>query len=180
MTILILGLGNPGAEYKNTRHNVGFIVVEAIAEHYGIAISNSKKFNAYIGDGHIDGRKVFFAMPMTYMNLSGKSALAIKQYLNIANDDIIVMHDELDVEVGNVKYKNGGGARGHNGIRSINNLIGQDYHRIMIGISRPETNMTVHDYVLSKFNHEQLEQVRGTSEYVCKNLNKILNKDFKI
>jgi PTH1 family peptidyl-tRNA hydrolase len=144
---LIVGLGNPGSKYARTRHNAGVWAVEAIAEKYGFS-AWGKKYDGLWCEGKIGEQKIAALLPQTFMNLSGQSVRAAQVKERIALPDIIIFHDELDALVGKVKAKLGGGAGGHNGLKSIDALIGKDYARIRIGIGHPGNPDLVSDYVL--------------------------------
>ena len=161
---LIVGLGNIGEEYKLTRHNIGFIVIDEILKDINYSTINKPafkgllyKFNDYL-----------FLKPLTYMNLSGESVVAVKNFYKIDNDDIIVIHDDLDLRLGALRFKKGGGSGGHNGLKSIDSHIGNDYHRIRIGIGRPQNKDEVVDFVLSNFSNEELEKLQNTISNVKK------------
>lgn len=149
--MLIIGLGNPGSEYEDTRHNAGFLALDAIADRLSFNFQDSSKFEAEIASGQIAGKKIFLLKPQTFMNLSGRSVSKVKNYYKIDISDIIVIHDELDIDLGKIRHKIGGGSAGHNGIKSLDSNIGKDYHRIRIGIGRPDNQAEVSDFVLKKF-----------------------------
>jgi len=149
--MLIIGLGNPGRQYQYTRHNIGFIVVDELARRYDALFSIKKKFDCEIAESNREKQKIIFIKPTTYMNLSGKSVIAIKTYYNIPLEKIFVIHDDIDLDVGRVKFKTGGGNGGHNGLKSIDGVIGNNYNRIRIGVGRPQNNQDVADYVLNNF-----------------------------
>ena len=147
---LFVGLGNPGADYARHRHNVGFLAVERIAEHHGLA-PWKKRFHGLSSEGVIGGRKVALLKPQTYMNESGRSVGEAMRYLKIAPEDVVVFHDELDLAPSKIKVKTGGGNAGHNGLRSISAHIGNEYARVRIGIGHPGAKELVHGYVLHDF-----------------------------
>lgn len=162
--LLILGLGNPGPRYELTRHNAGFLVADNLADKYGIDL-NHHKYRCQYGDGEIGGVRVMVAKPMTYMNESGKSAKAILSALNITPDRIIVIHDDIDLPLGKVKQKSKGGDGGQLGLRSIaGSLRTRDFHRIRIGIGRPEDRDDIVDYVLSPFQEEEIQLLNEVIE----------------
>lgn len=163
---LIVGLGNKGKEYQNTRHNIGFVVADRLSEHYEFVWRKSLKFNAEIADGLIGGNKFLLAKPMTYMNLSGESVQALCAYYRIKPQDIVVVHDDIDLEVGRVKYKFAGGSGGHNGLNSLDRALGKNYHRIRIGVGRPTMPLDVSDYVLGVFSKNEYEIVSNAVEIV--------------
>jgi len=147
---LFVGLGNPGGSYARHRHNVGFMAVERIAEHYG-AGPWKKRFHGLTTEAQIGGRKVILLKPHTFMNDSGRSVGEALRYLKLGMDDLYVFHDELDLAQGKLKVKTGGGNAGHNGLRSITAHIGNEYARVRIGIGHPGSKDLVHGYVLHDF-----------------------------
>ncbi|MGL4406497.1 MAG: aminoacyl-tRNA hydrolase [Notoacmeibacter sp.] len=149
--LLIVGLGNPGAEYKNHRHNVGFMAVDAIARANGFS-SWSRKFQGEISEGRLGANKVLLLKPLTYMNVSGQSVAAAASFYKLTEADIIVIHDELDLDPGRCKVKTGGGNGGHNGLKSIDAHMGKDYKRLRLGIGHPGHKDRVNPYVLGDFS----------------------------
>lgn len=171
---LIIGLGNPGKEYENTRHNIGFELLDGIADEYGFSNYQSK-FKAEYSEGLINGQKIRLIKPQTFMNLSGKSVIEAKNFYKIDNSEILVIHDELDVELGKLKIKSGGGNGGHNGIKSIDNICGKDYFRLRYGISHPGVKSMVSSYVLSKFTSEEQEKLENINSFIIKNFAELIN-----
>jgi PTH1 family peptidyl-tRNA hydrolase len=155
---LVAGLGNPGAEYAATRHNFGFMAADTIAESYGFS-SFAPKFNGLWAEGRIAGEKVYLLKPLTFMNLSGKAVGEAVSFYKIPLDNVIVVHDDLDLAFGQVKAKRGGSNAGHNGLKSIDAAIGQGYVRIRLGIDHPKNGQEVISYVTSKFSKEQAEEL---------------------
>ncbi|APH73122.1 aminoacyl-tRNA hydrolase [Aquibium oceanicum] len=147
---IIAGLGNPGAKHENNRHNVGFMAADAIARRHSFS-PWSKKFSALIAEGMLDGEKVLLVKPQTFMNLSGQSVGEAMRFYKISPAHITVLYDELDLAPGKVRIKTGGGAGGHNGIRSLDSHIGKDYRRVRIGIGHPGSKELVHNWVLGDF-----------------------------
>lgn len=147
---LIVGLGNPGAKYAGHRHNVGFMMADAIARRHGFAPWR-RRFQGECGEGTLDGVRAILLKPMTYMNESGRSVAEAAQFYKIALADIIVLHDELDLPPAKLRIKTGGGHAGHNGLRSISAHMGADYKRVRIGIGHPGVKELVHHHVLSDF-----------------------------
>lgn len=147
---LIAGLGNPGPKYETTRHNIGFMVVEEIADTYGFRPWRSR-FQGLTAEGSIAGTKVLLLKPMTYMNESGRAVGEALRFFKLDSAALTVFYDELDLAPGKIRVKLAGGAGGHNGIRSIDRHIGQDYHRVRLGIGHPGDKAKVHGYVLSPF-----------------------------
>ncbi|ALE85342.1 aminoacyl-tRNA hydrolase [Pseudonocardia sp. HH130629-09] len=151
---LVVGLGNPGPEYEGTRHNVGTRVAALLATRAGAGrFSAHKRSNADIAQGRLAGRPVTVAVPRTYMNLSGGPVAGLVQYFSIPPTEVIVVHDELDLDFGVVRLKRGGGEGGHNGLRSISKALGtKDYLRVRFGIGRPPGRQDPADYVLKRFS----------------------------
>jgi PTH1 family peptidyl-tRNA hydrolase len=148
---LIVGLGNPGKEYAATRHNAGAWWLQAVCYQYNVTLQTQSKFQASIGESIIDGLRVKFAIPSTYMNLSGQPVAKIAKYFAIPSSDILVAHDELDFAPGIIRFKTGGGHGGHNGLRDIMpQLNGQTFQRLRIGIGHPGNRDQVADYVLAQ------------------------------
>ncbi|MFZ3591030.1 aminoacyl-tRNA hydrolase [Bacillus sp. DJP31] len=156
---LIIGLGNPGRQYAQTRHNVGFIAVDELAHRHTISL-DKEKFKGLFGTGVIHNEKVVLLKPLTYMNLSGESVRSLMDYYQISIDDIIVIYDDLDLPVGKIRLRTKGSAGGHNGMKSIIQHTGtQEFKRIRIGVDRPQNGMKVPDYVLGKFSPEEIPDV---------------------
>lgn len=148
---LIVGLGNPGARYEKTRHNIGFMVLDSLVSCYQLSI-NKKQCSSLLGQGFIEGEKVLLAKPQTYMNRSGEAVLEIINYYRDIIEDLIVIHDDLDLDFGRLRFKRNGGSGGHNGLKSITQLLNSsEYSRLKIGIGRPPIPMKTEDYVLGSF-----------------------------
>ncbi len=159
--VLIVGLGNPGAEYELTRHNVGFMAIDAIAPKDSVW---KKEKNALTTKCEIDGCKVILAKPQTFMNNSGDAVLPLMTFYKIPLENLIVIHDDMDIKLGNTKEKIGGSSAGHNGIKSIDAAVGKEYKRIRIGIGHPrDFNSPIQpvDWVLGKFDSEQLKTIKS-------------------
>lgn len=148
--LLVAGLGNPGSQYEHNRHNIGFMAVDALHRRYRFS-PWSKKFQALIADGVIDGEKALLIKPQTYMNLSGQSISAALRFYKLSLDNLLVIHDELDLPAGKARMKKGGSAGGHNGLKSIDDHCGKDYRRLRLGIGHPGHKDMVHHYVLGNF-----------------------------
>ena len=148
---LLIGLGNPGAEHARNRHNVGFMAVDAIAESHGFSPWR-KKFQGQISEGRLDGEKCLLLKPTTYMNESGRAAAEAMRFYKLDLDDVIVLYDEIDLAPAKVRIKTGGGAAGHNGLKSLTRHIGNDYTRVRIGIGHPGHKSKVHSHVLKDFS----------------------------
>lgn len=157
---LVVGLGNPGPDYSETRHNVGFRVVELLAARAGGGRFGKHKSNADVLEGRLAGRRVVFAKPRTYMNVSGAPVAGLVQYFSAAPADLIVVHDDLDLGFGVVRLKLGGGEGGHNGLRSISSSIGtRDYLRVRFGIGRPPGRQDPADFVLKRFSGAERKEL---------------------
>lgn len=166
---LIVGLGNPGTKYSNTRHNIGFIAADLLSDRYNFFWNTKPKFNASIASGDTEFGKLVLCKPNTFMNLSGGSVASLAAFYKLPPKDIIVIHDDVDIPLGKVKYKIGGGHGGHNGLKSIDSNIGVNYHRIRIGIGRPDDpRYDISDFVLGKFTEDEKEIITIT-------LHKLLN-----
>ncbi|WP_207456963.1 aminoacyl-tRNA hydrolase [Azospirillum sp. SYSU D00513] len=149
--LLLVGLGNPGAEYARNRHNIGFMAVEAIARRNGFG-PWKKRFQGQTADGTVGGDKLLALEPLTYMNNSGQSVAAAMQFFKLKPENVVVIHDELDLPPGRVRVKKGGGHGGHNGLRSIDAHIGKEYWRVRLGIGHPGDKDLVSGYVLHDFS----------------------------
>lgn len=147
---LLVGLGNPGRAYETTRHNIGFMALEAIASSVH-ASAWQRKFKGLIATAQVEGQTVLLLKPATFMNLSGESVREAMQFYKLEPASVIVFHDDLDLMAGRVKVKQGGGNAGHNGLKSIDAHIGADYWRVRLGIGHPGERALVHDYVLGAF-----------------------------
>ncbi len=152
---LIAGLGNIGKEYEKTRHNIGFMVIDSMTKNLTTSIINKSNFNADV----LKSGNNLFVKPKTYMNLSGQSIVAIKEYYKIDNENIIVIHDDLDLPFGTVKFKVGGSHGGHNGLKSLDSHIGKEYVRVRVGIGKPNDKGDVVKHVLSNFSKEELNKL---------------------
>jgi peptidyl-tRNA hydrolase, PTH1 family len=150
---LIVGLGNPGPRYERNRHNIGFMAVDAIVRRHRLSPARSK-FSGELAEGTIGGDKVLALKPQTYMNDSGRSVLGAASFYKIPPADIIVLHDEVDLAPGKLRVKRGGGAAGHNGLRSIDAHLGPDYWRVRLGVGHPGIKELVPHWVLQNFTKE--------------------------
>ena len=159
---LIVGLGNPGQEYANNRHNIGFMALDAVAEAQDISFVTKKDLRALVAVTHIEGKQVVLAKPITFMNLSGEAVQSLASFYKVSTADITVVHDELDLPFGKVQKKIGGGSAGHNGLKSIIQHLGEDFTRIRVGIG-PKTpeQMDTADYVLQDFSKAEQKKLAG-------------------
>ena len=171
---IIAGLGNPGDKYQGTRHNIGFYVVDLLAKVHGIKF-NKVKHKAVLGEGYIGEEKVVLAKPQTYMNLSGESLLALKQWYKPEDNQIIVIYDDIDLESGILRIRPSGSAGTHNGMRSVINLLQtQNFPRIRIGVGKPPEGWALADYVLSKFQDDEIKPVKQACDNAVKGVEYIL------
>jgi PTH1 family peptidyl-tRNA hydrolase len=152
---LIIGLGNPGRQYRSNRHNVGFMVVDRLAEDNGIQSSKVQN-KAIVGDGRVAGQRVILAKPQTYMNNSGEAVGPLANFYKIPPENIFVVYDEMDIPLGTIRLREKGGAGGHNGMKSIIQHIGQDFPRMRLGVGRPPGRMEPPGYLLQDFSNDQL------------------------
>jgi PTH1 family peptidyl-tRNA hydrolase len=157
--LLIVGLGNPGTQYADNRHNVGFKILDAIQQSYKFPDFTSK-FQGLVTTGQIGSEKVILLKPLTYMNLSGQSVGECARFYKIPVDQIIVIHDEIDLVLGKVKVKLGGGSAGHNGLKSLDQHLGKDYWRVRFGVDRPPQSHMVSSYVLQDFSSQEKPDVQ--------------------
>ncbi|MBS6601135.1 MAG: aminoacyl-tRNA hydrolase [Clostridium sp.] len=163
---LIVGLGNPGREYENTRHNIGFAAIDIIAEKYNIDV-NRTKFKGEYGEGFINGNKVILLKPYTFMNLSGESVREAIDFYKLTEEEVLIIYDDISLEVGRLRIREKGSAGGHNGIKSIINHMGTDvFTRIKIGVGAPKGDLVNH--VLGKFSKEEVNILKQTLDVVAK------------
>ena len=163
---IIAGLGNPGKKYENTRHNMGFLAVDLLAEKYGIRIDKIK-FKALVGEGRIAGQKVLLVKPQTYMNLSGESVREIADFYKIEPENIIIIYDDISLDVGQLRIRKKGSAGGHNGIKNIIAHLGtQEFPRIKVGIGNKPEGWDLADYVLSKYSKAEQEALEEAADGV--------------
>ena len=152
--ILLVGLGNPTPNSQDNRHNIGFKIIDAINQKFSLS-KQKPKFKGLLTTGDISNKKIYAIKPLTFMNNSGICIRELMEYFRIDVEDVIVFHDDLDIDFGKIKAKLGGSSAGHNGIASIDKFIGKEYSRVRVGIGKPETKISVSDYVLNNFNDEE-------------------------
>ncbi len=174
--MLLVGLGNPGQKYLKNRHNIGFTAIEKIASYYKFS-KFQKKFRGKISEGKISGQKIIMLKPETFMNESGIAVQAIKSFFKINCKKIVVLHDDIDLALYQIKIKCGGGHAGHNGIKSIDKLIGKEYWRIRLGVGRPEEKEQVNKYVLSNFQDSEEEKYDAILDSVVAVMPELINGD---
>ncbi|MCK5829262.1 MAG: aminoacyl-tRNA hydrolase [Methylococcales bacterium] len=181
MIKLIVGLGNPGRQYEKNRHNAGFLFLDGLAEVCGQVWSNEVKFHGHVVNCIFCRDKVVLLKPQTFMNKSGLSVATVSRFYKIKTEEILVVHDELDLDVGVVKLKKGGGHAGHNGLRDIiAHLGGRDFYRIRIGVGRSLDGRSVADYVLSNPAREENEQIGGACNIVAQQISDIVSRDMAL
>ena len=173
--LLLVGLGNPGSNYTNTRHNIGFKIIDAINAHFKLS-KQKPKFKGLLTTGNIGDKKIYAIKPLTFMNNSGICIRELLEYFKIDAEDVIVFHDDLDVEFGKIKAKFGGSSAGHNGIASIDKFIGKEYSRVRIGIGKPENKISVSDYVLNDFNEDEQVHLDSITNNIIESLSILIDK----
>ncbi|OUU79660.1 MAG: aminoacyl-tRNA hydrolase [Gammaproteobacteria bacterium TMED78] len=175
---LIAGLGNPEEEYSNTRHNVGFNFTNYLSKAFNKNLLLEKRFEGEITDIYIESRKIFLLKPLNYMNNSGKSVFSVASYYKIKPENILIVHDDLDLPIGISKLKFSGGHGGHNGVRDIINQVGKDFWRLRLGIGHPGNNDKdkVTNHVLGKMNDEEISSINSTIEFSVSILHCFLTK----
>ena len=171
---LLAGLGNPDQKYQKNRHNVGFLFLDFFDK----KIVYKKKFKSLFAEQDINNHKFFLLKPLTFMNLSGEALAEIKKFYKLNNSNIFIVHDDLDLEIGKIKVKNGGSNGGHNGLESISSRIGNDYNRIRIGIDHPGSKDLVEKYVLTDFKKKELKIINGSFAIIKNNIEHLINKNF--
>ena len=173
--LLFVGLGNPTPDSENNRHNVGFKIIDAINKKFGLS-KQKPKFKGLLTTGNIEGEKVYAIKPLTFMNNSGICIRELLEYFKFDAEDVIVFHDDLDIEFGKIKAKFSGSSAGHNGIASIDKFIGKDYSRVRIGIGKPENKISVSDYVLNDFNEEEQEKINLITNNIIESISILIDK----
>ena len=172
---LIVGLGNPGKEYENSRHNIGFKVIDNIASEYNIDI-NRQKFKGMCGEGFIENTKVILLKPTTYMNLSGESIREVADFYKLSNKEVIVIYDDISLNVGRLRIRDKGSAGGHNGIKSIIAHLGTDvFPRIKVGVGQPNVDLV--KYVLGNFTKEEMEVLSESIDASTKAVMEMIKND---
>ena len=173
--LLFVGLGNPTPNSQNNRHNIGFKIVDAINLKFGLS-KQKPKFKGLLTTGNIKETKVYAIKPLTFMNSSGICIRELLEYFKIDPEDVIVFHDDLDVEFGKIKAKFGGSDAGHNGIASIDKFIGKDYSRVRIGIGKPKGDIEVADYVLQNFDEEEFLNIEKITKNITDSMSILIEK----
>lgn len=172
---IIVGLGNPGKEYENTRHNVGFMAIDKMAENLNINV-NKNKFNGLIGEGTINDEKIFLVKPQTFMNLSGNCVQEIAKFYKVQVEDIIVIHDDIDIEFGKIRIRTSGSPGTHNGMRNITDMLqSQKFPRVRIGVGKPKENQELYNFVLSEFDANEMKVLQECIKNVADAVLEIIN-----
>ena len=177
--LLFVGLGNPNPNNSNNRHNVGFLVIDAINEKFKLS-KQKPKFKGLLTTGKIDEHKIYAIKPLTFMNSSGICIKELIEYFKIEVKNVFVFHDDMDIDIGKIKVKFGGSNAGHNGIDSIDKNIGKNYSRIRIGIGRPKKNSAPTEHVLDNFSSDEKDNVERVATNIIESLSILINKDLDL
>ena len=173
--ILFVGLGNPTPDSENNRHNIGFKMIDSINKKFNLS-KQKPKFKGLLTTGNIGDKKVYAIKPLTFMNNSGICIRELIEYFKIDAEDVVVFHDDLDIEFGKIKAKFGGSSAGHNGIASIDKFIGKEYSRVRIGIGKPKNDMEIADYVLQNFNEDESAGIEKTLNNITESISILVEK----
>ena len=173
--ILLVGLGNPTPNSQDNRHNIGFRIIDAINKKFSLS-KQKPKFKGLLTTGDISNKKIYAIKPLTFMNNSGICIRELIEYFRIDVEDVIVFHDDLDIDFGKIKAKLGGSSAGHNGIASIDKFIGKEYSRVRVGIGKPETKISVSDYVLNNFNDEEKIKLKKITNNIIDSMAILIDK----
>lgn len=175
---VFVGLGNPGRQYEETRHNIGFMVIDELADKWNIPLTQSK-FKGIFGQGTVNGEKVLLVKPLTYMNLSGECVRPLLDFYKLDVEDLVVIYDDLDLPAGKLRLRQKGSAGGHNGIKSLIQHLGtQNFNRIRMGIDRPKNGPSISDYVLGKFHAEERPAIDDSVKKAAEACEESLSKEF--
>ena len=177
--LLLVGLGNPGSNYTNTRHNIGFKIIDAINLHFKLS-KQKPKFKGLLTTGNIESKKIYAIKPLTFMNNSGTAIKELIDYFKIDAKDVFVFHDDMDIDLGKIKAKFGGSSAGHNGIDSIDKSIGKEYSRVRIGIGHPQDKKKVNSHVLEDFNENEEERIKDVTDSIVKLIPTLINKEMDL
>ena len=173
--LLFVGLGNPTPDSENNRHNVGFKIIDAINKQFSLS-KQKPKFKGLLTTGNIGNEKIYAIKPLTFMNNSGICIRELIEYFKINAEDVIVFHDDLDVEFGRIKAKFGGSSAGHNGVASIDKFIGKDYSRVRVGIGKPKNGIEIADYVLQNFDEDETLSIQKISKDITDSISILVEK----
>ena len=176
--LLLVGLGNPGPNNINNRHNIGFKIIDAINKQFSLS-KQKPKFKGLLTTGKIDDKKVYAIKPLTFMNNSGICIKELIEYFKIDAKDVFVFHDDMDINLGKIKAKFGGGSAGHNGIESIDKSIGKDYSRVRVGIGLPKESKKSNSHVLEDFEYNEDEKIQDVTENIVKLVPTLINKEIE-
>ena len=177
--LLFVGLGNPSPDNEDNRHNIGFKIIDAINKKFSLS-KQKPKFKGLLTTGIIGDKKVYAIKPLTFMNNSGICIRELIEYFKINSKDVIVFHDDLDINFGKIKAKFGGASAGHNGIESIDKFIGKDYSRVRIGIGKPNGKTNVVDHVLKDFDQEEKQELENITNSIINSLKILLDKKLEL
>ena len=172
---LFVGLGNPTPDSENNRHNIGFKIIDAINQKFGLS-KQKPKFKGLLTTGNIKGKKVYAIKPLTFMNNSGICIRELIEYFKIEAENVIVFHDDLDIDFGKIKAKFGGSSAGHNGIASIDKFIGKEYSRVRVGIGKPDSKIDVSDFVLTNFTDEEKIKLEKVIQNIIESMPILMDK----
>jgi len=173
--ILLVGLGNPTPDSNDNRHNIGFKIIDAINQKFSLS-KQKPKFKGLLTTGNISNKKVYAIKPLTFMNNSGICIRELIEYFKINSEDVIVFHDDLDLDFAKIKAKFGGSSAGHNGIESIDKFIGKEYSRVRIGIGKPDTKAQVSDFVLTNFTDEEKIKLEKVIQNIIESMPILIDK----
>jgi PTH1 family peptidyl-tRNA hydrolase len=177
--LLFVGLGNPTPDSENNRHNIGFKMIDALNKKFNLS-KQKPKFKGLLTTGDVEQKKVYAIKPLTFMNNSGICIRELIEYFKIDAEDVIVFHDDLDIEFGKIKAKFGGSSAGHNGIESIDKFIGKEYSRVRIGIGKPKTKMEVSNHVLNNFDDEEILALEKITDNIVNSIPILIDKKLNL
>ena len=177
--ILFVGLGNPTPDSQDNRHNIGFKIIDAINQKFGLS-KQKPKFKGLLTTGNILNKKVYAIKPLTFMNNSGICIRELIEYFKIDAEDVVVFHDDLDIDLGKIKAKFGGSDAGHNGIASIDKFIGKEYSRVRIGIGKPDSKISTSDHVLNNFSEEEKLELEKITNNIIDSLSILIDKKLNL
>ena len=177
--ILFVGLGNPSPDSHDNRHNIGFKIIDAINQKFGLS-KQKPKFKGLLTTGNISNKKIYAIKPLTFMNNSGICIRELIEYFKIDAEDVVVFHDDLDIDLGKIKAKFGGSDAGHNGIASIDKFIGKEYSRVRIGIGNPKSKAKASDYVLNDFSEVEKQELEKITNNIIDSLSILIDKKLNL
>ena len=177
--LLFVGLGNPTPDSENNRHNIGFKMIDAINQKFGLS-KQKPKFKGLLTTGNINEKKVYAIKPLTFMNNSGICIRELIEYFKINAEDVIVFHDDIDIDFWKIKTKFSGSSAGHNGIESIDKFIGKEYSRVRIGVGKPKTKIDVSDHVLKDFDEDEILQLKKITNNITDSISILIDKNLDL